>query len=73
MTLLELFAQAYLTPQEISIETRLPIETVYHMRDGKPVHEHELRRVLRVVSGRLGRTVQVRDIQGVQLLPDDMS
>ena len=68
MTMLELFASAYLTPQEISVETRLPVETIYHMRDGKPVHEHEVRRVLQVVSSRLGRTIRLGDIQGLHLL-----
>ena len=38
-TFLRLFAQAYLTPQEMSIESRLPIEVIYAMRDGKPVQE----------------------------------
>ncbi len=68
MTLLELFASAYLTPQEISIEARLPIETVYQMRDGKPVPEYAVKRVLHVVSSRLGRRIALGEIQGVRLL-----
>ncbi len=70
MTLLELLAQAYLTPQEISVEARLPIETVYQMRDGKPVPEYAVKRVLRVVSQRLGRRISLGEIQGTQVLPD---
>ncbi len=63
MTLLELFAQAYLTPQEIAIEARLPVETIYAMRKGEPVPEYAVLRVLRVVSARLGRTVQLSDVE----------
>lgn len=49
-TFIRLFAQAYLTPQEVAIEAHLPIEVVYAMRDGKPVQEEHARRALQVIK-----------------------
>lgn len=72
MTVLELFAAAYLTPREISIEANIPLATVVALRNGQPVQERDVKRVLRVVSARLGRTVRLSELENVQLLPDEL-
>jgi len=62
-TFLRLFAQAYLTPQEVAIEARLPIEVVYAMRDGKPTQEEHARRALQVINARLGTHMHLNEVQ----------
>ena len=63
MTFLELFARAYMTPQEISVETHIPLKMVYALRDGKPVEERYAMRVLRLLNGRLHTAIPLRDMQ----------
>ena len=62
-TFLRLLAQAYLTPQEVAIEARLPIEVAYAIRDGNPVQEEHARRVLSVINERLGTHIHLYEIQ----------
>jgi len=62
-TFIRLFAQAYLTPQEVAIEAHLPIEVVYAMRDGKPVQEEYARRALQVINARLGTHIHLNEVQ----------
>ncbi len=68
MTFRELFAQAYLSPQEISIEANLPLSTVYRMRDGKSSYEHEVQHVLDVVNSRLGTHIQPGELTGIHII-----
>ena len=57
MTFLELFARAYLSPQEISVESGVPLDVVFRMRKGEQTRERDVRRVLRVVNSRLEKPV----------------
>ena len=68
MTFLELFAQAHLSSQKISIEANLPLSTVYRMRDGKSSYEHEVQRVLDVVNSRLGTHIQPGELTGIHII-----
>ena len=67
MTFLELFARAYMTPQEISVEASIPIEVVYRLRAGGQASEREARRVLRVVNSRLEKPVSLSDLPAHQI------
>ena len=67
MTFLELFAQAYLSPQELSIEASVPIETIYHARNGQAIREQEARRIVRAVNTRLDKPVNVYDLPHSQI------
>jgi hypothetical protein len=67
-TFLELFAQAYLTPQEISAETHIPLETIYAMRNGTPVQERDAVRVLRVANSRLNTTTLITELDASKIL-----
>ncbi len=62
-TFLRLLAQAYLTPQEVAIEARLPIEVIYAMQDGKPVQEEHARRALHIINIRLGTHIHLDEVQ----------
>lgn len=61
--MLNLLARAYLTPQEISVETGIPLETVYWIRDGKPAKEQEVRKVLRVINSRLQTRIELNQLE----------
>lgn len=67
-TFLELFALAYLTPEEIRVETNIPIETIYAARNGKRVSEQDARRMLKVVNSRLRTTIQFTEIDVSKIL-----
>ena len=62
-TFLQLFAQAYLTPQELAVEAVLPIEVIYTLRDGNPVQEEHARRALHIINARLGTHIHLNDVQ----------
>ena len=61
-TFLELFALAYLTPEEIRAETSIPIETIYAAINGKRISEQDARRILKVVNSRLRTTIQFTEL-----------
>ncbi len=61
-TFLELFALAYLTPEEIRAETNIPIETIYAARNGKQISERDARRILKVVNSRLRTAIQFTEL-----------
>jgi predicted transcriptional regulator len=67
VTFLELFARAYMSPQEISEEASVPLETVYRLRAGRPVSERDVRRVLRVVNSRLEKPVLLSELPVSQI------
>jgi hypothetical protein len=67
MTFLELFASAYLSPQEISIEASVPLDVVYRLRSGGQASERDVRRVLRVVNSRLEKPVALSELPAKQI------
>lgn len=67
MTFLELFARAYLSPQEISVEASVPLEVVYRLRAGGQASERDVRRVLRVVNSRLEKPVSLNELPAGQI------
>lgn len=67
MTFLEPFARAYLSPQEISVESSVPLEVVYRLRAGGRASERDVRRVLRVVNSRLEKPVSLADLPAGQI------
>lgn len=67
MTFLELFARAYLSPQEISVESSVPLEVVYRLRAGGQASERDVRRVLRVVNSRLEKPVLLSELSASQI------
>jgi len=67
MTFLELFARAYLSPQEISVEASVPLEVVYRLRAGGQASERDVRRVLRVVNSRLEKPVALSELPARQI------
>jgi hypothetical protein len=62
MTFLELFAQVYMSPQEVSIEAGVPIETIHRARNAQPIREQEARRIVRAVSTRLAKPVNIYEL-----------
>jgi len=67
MTFLELFTRAYLSPQEISVESSVPLEVVYRLRAGGQASERDVRQVLRVVNSRLEKPVALSDLPASQI------
>lgn len=67
MTFLELFARAYLSPQEISVESSVPLEVVYRLRSGGQASERDVRRVLRAVNSRLEKPVALSELSPGQI------
>lgn len=67
VTFLELFARAYMTPQEISVKASVSLEVVYRLRTGGQANEREVRRVLRVVNSRLEDAVSLSDLPAGQI------
>jgi len=67
MTFLELFARAYMAPQEISVEASVPVEVVYRLRAGGQASERDVKRVLRVVNSRLEKSVSLSDLPASQI------
>lgn len=67
MTFLELFASAYLSPQEISVESSVPLEVIYRLRSGGQASERDVRLVLRVVNSRLEKSVALSELPAQQI------
>lgn len=61
-TFLHLFAAAYFTPQELSVETQVPLATILKARNGKPIAERDARRLLVAVNKRLSTKYTIADI-----------
>jgi hypothetical protein len=67
MTFLELFASAYMTPQEVSTEAGVPLATVYHARNGQTISERDTRRIVRAVNSRRETPVNIYDLPKAQI------
>lgn len=67
LTFTELFTQVYITPQELSTETGIPIEAIYHARNGQSIRERDARRIVRAISTRLGTSVSIYELPHKQM------
>jgi hypothetical protein len=56
-----------LSPQEISVESSVPLEVVYRLRAGGQASERDVRRVLRVVNNRLEKPVALNELPTEQI------
>lgn len=68
MTFLELFASLYLSPQEIASESRVALDIVLNMRNGKPVMERDIQQVLRVLNARRETPITLHDLPAHQII-----
>ncbi|HEU5377168.1 MAG TPA: hypothetical protein VFV38_17185 [Ktedonobacteraceae bacterium] len=55
-------SRAYLSPQEISVESSVPLEIVYRLRAGGQASERDVRRVLRTVNSRLEKPASLSEL-----------
>ena len=68
MTFLELFASAYLTPQEISNEAGVSLEIVYRARNGHTISERDARRLVRATNSRRETPVTIYELPRTQII-----
>lgn len=67
MTLAELIEEALMTNTEVANQARLSVGTVSRMVNGHPISRLSVRKVLAVLSQKLGRKIDIGDIQGLNL------
>ena len=67
MTLAELIEEALMTNTEVANQARLSVGTVSRMVNGHPTSRLSVRKVLAVLSQKLGRKIDIGDIQGLNL------
>ena len=68
MRMNDLLREAAMSVVETAREAGLSHSTVSKMVNGKLVSELSARKVLRVLSQRIGRTIQLSDVEELQLL-----
>jgi len=67
MTLAELIEEALMTNTEVADEARLSVGTVSRMVNGHPTSRLSVRKVLSVLSQKLGRKIEISDIEGLNI------
>ncbi len=67
MTLAELIEEALMTNAEVAAQAKLSPGTVSRMVNGHPTSRLSVRKVLSVVSQKLGRTIQIGDVEGLNI------
>jgi hypothetical protein len=67
MKLAELIEEALMTNKEVADETRLSPGTVSRMVNGHPISRLSVRKVLYVLSQKLGRKITIEEVEGLNL------
>ncbi len=67
MTLAELIEEALMTNAEVAAQTKLSPGTVSRMVNGHPTSRLSVRKVLSVLSQKLGRPIQINDVEGLNI------
>jgi predicted transcriptional regulator len=67
MTLAELIEEALMTNKEVADETGLSVGTVSRMVNGHPTSRLSVRKVLSVLSRKLGRKIELNDVEGLNI------
>jgi Cro/C1-type HTH DNA-binding domain len=67
MTLAELIEEALMTNTEVATESGLSAGTVSRMVNGHPTSRLSVRKVLAVLSRKLGRKIEIDEIEGVNI------
>jgi Winged helix-turn-helix DNA-binding len=67
VTLAELIEEALMTNAEVAAQTKLSPGTVSRMVNGHPTSRLSVRKVLSVLSQKLGRTIQIGDVEGLNI------
>jgi hypothetical protein len=67
MTLAELIEEALMTNTEVATQAGLAVGTVSRMVNGHPTSRLSVRKVLAVLSQKLGRKIDISEIQGLNI------
>lgn len=65
MTLSDLIEDALMTNTEVAAEAGLSVGTVSRMVNGHPTSRLSIRKVLNVLNRKLGRKIEISDIEGL--------
>ena len=67
MTLAELIEEALMTNTEVASEAKLSVGTVSRMVNGHPTSRLSVRKVLAILSRKLGRRIDISEVQGLNI------
>jgi transcriptional regulator with XRE-family HTH domain len=67
MRLDRLIEEALMTQKEVADETRLSPGTVSRMVNGRPTSRLSVRKVLSLLSQKLGRRIEIEDVEGLNI------
>jgi transcriptional regulator with XRE-family HTH domain len=67
MRLDRLIEEALMTQKEVADETRLSPGTVSRMVNGHPTSRLSVRKVLSLLSQKLGRRIEIEDVEGLNI------
>ena len=67
MTLAEFIEEALMTNTEVADEARLSVGTVSRMVNGHPTSRLSVRKVLSILSRKLGRKIEIGDVKGLHI------
>lgn len=67
MTLAEFIEEALMTNTEVAKQAGLSVGTVSRMVNGHPTSRLSVRKVLAVLSQKLGRKIDISEVQGLNL------
>jgi len=70
MRLDRLIEEALMTQKEVADETRLSPGTVSRMVNGHPTSRLSVRKVLSLLSQKLGRRIEIEDVEGLNITDD---
>ena len=70
MRLDRLIEEALMTQKEVADETRLSPGTISRMVNGHPTSRLSVRKVLSLLSQKLGRRIEIEDIEGLNITDD---
>jgi transcriptional regulator with XRE-family HTH domain len=67
MRLDELIEEALMTQKQVADETRLSPGTVSRMANGHPTSRLSVRKVLHLLSQKLGHKIEIKDVEGLNI------
>lgn len=70
MRLDELIEEALMTQKQVADETRLSPGTVSRMVNGHPTSRLSVRKVLTLLSQKLGRKIEIQHVEGLNITDD---
>lgn len=70
MRLDELIEEALMTQKQVADETRLSPGTVSRMANGHPTSRLSVRKVLHLLSQKLGHKIEIQDVEGLNISDD---